>query len=154
MDVADEFKTEECTYWKERKDLLKKFKGKWVAIAKEKVAAVGETLNDVLEEAYGKGYYVVYANKVGEEQKVMRRRIREVRKHHYNMNYDPPMPIINVKLMRPDRKREIEVTRIIDSGADLSVIPGTVCALLSLYDFPVSRVEVGGVDDKMAPGIC
>jgi len=61
-------------YWRTRDKLLEAYKGRWVVVARGEVVAVGDSAEEAAKLAYSKvGYRPVYANKVGEEEKVMRR---------------------------------------------------------------------------------
>ncbi len=82
--MTSEFQQQKEFYWKTRDELLRKYKGKWVSIAQNKIAAVAESLTDALKIAYeNTNAKIMYINKVGEEDKVMRKRIRR-----YNMESD------------------------------------------------------------------
>lgn len=139
--MASEFQQQKDFYWKIRDDLLRKYKGKWVSIAQNKVAAVAESSTDVLKMAYeNTKANVMYINKVGEEEKVMRKRIRR-----YNLEYDPPMPMIDVLISRLDGLRRIEREGVIDTGADTSVLPEDSCSELGIHEFQVAEADIGGI---------
>jgi len=94
--MASEFQQQKELYWKVRDDLMKKYKGKWVSIAQNKIVAVAESSTDVLRIAYEKTKTkIMYINKVGEEEKAMRKKIRR-----YSMEHDPAMPMIDVLISR------------------------------------------------------
>ena len=103
--MASEFQQQKELYWKVRDDLMKKIQeGKWVSIAQNKIVAVAESSTDVLRIAYEKTKTrIMYINKVGEEEKAMRKKIRR-----YSMEYDPAMPMIDVLISRLDGLRGIE----------------------------------------------
>ena len=87
--MTSEFQQQKEFYWKIRGDLVDKYKGKWVSIAQNKIVAVAESSTDVLRIAYEKTKTkTMYINKVGEEEKAMRKRIRR-----YNMEYGAMMEI-------------------------------------------------------------
>jgi len=138
--MASEFQQQKELYWKIRDDLMKKYKGKWVSIAQNKIVAVAESSTDVLRIAYEKTKTkIMYINKVGEEEKAMRKRIRR-----YNMEHDPAMPMIDVLISRLDGLRRIESEGIIDTGADTSVLPENSCSELGIYEFQVAEADIGG----------
>ena len=94
--MASEFQQQKELYWKIRDDLMKKYKGKWVSIAQNKIVAVAESSTDVLRIAYEKTTTkIMYINKVSEEEKVMRKKIRR-----YSMEHDPAMPMVDVLISR------------------------------------------------------
>ena len=137
--MASEFQQQKELYWKIRDDLMKKYKGKWVSIAQNKIVAVAESSTDVLRIAYEKTKTkIMYINKVGEEEKAMRKRIRR-----YNMEHDPAMPMIDVLISRLDGLRGIESEGIIDTGADTSVLPENSCSELGIYEFQVAEADIG-----------
>ena len=139
--MASEFQQQKELYWKIRDDLMKKYKGKWVSIAQNKIVAVAESSTDVLRIAYEKTKTkIMYINKVGEEEKAMRKKIRR-----YNMEHDPAMPMVDVLISRLDGLRGIESEGIIDTGADTSVLPENSCSELGIYEFQVAEADIGGI---------
>jgi len=136
--MASEFQQQKELYWKIRDDLMKKYKGKWVSIAQNKIVAVAESSTDVLRIAYEKTKTkIMYINKVGEEEKAMRKKIRR-----YNMEHDPAMPMVDVLISRLDGLRGIESEGIIDTGADTSVLPENSCSELGIYEFQVVDLDL------------
>ena len=102
--MTSEFQQQKELYWKIRDGLVDKYKGKWVSIAQNKIVAVAESSTDVLRIAYEKTKTkIMYINKVGEEEKAMRKRIRR-----YNMEYDPSMPMVDVLISTLDGLMGIE----------------------------------------------
>jgi Retroviral aspartyl protease. len=139
--MTSEFQQQKDLYWKIRDDLMDKYRGKWVSIAQNKIAAVAESSTDVLRKAYEKTKAkIMYINKVGEEESAMRKRIRR-----YNMEYDPSMPMVDVLISRLDELRRIETEGIIDTGADTSVLPEDSCSELGIYEFQVAEADIGGI---------
>ncbi|MDP2767783.1 MAG: hypothetical protein Q8O41_10130 [Candidatus Methanoperedens sp.] len=122
--------------------MLDKYSGKWVSIAQNKIAAIAESPTDALRKAYEKTKAkVMYINKVGEEKKVMRKRIRR-----YNVEYDPALPMIDVLISRLDGIKETKTEGIIDTGADTSVLPEYICSELGIYEFPIAEADIGGIN--------
>ncbi|MCS4541716.1 MAG: DUF5678 domain-containing protein [Euryarchaeota archaeon] len=73
-DILSQFDADEAAYWSMREELLKEFKGKWVAVHNRKVVASGNNQSEVIKSAYevlGKSPF--YLNCVGEEDKVGKR---------------------------------------------------------------------------------
>jgi hypothetical protein len=139
--MTSEFQHQKELYWEIREDLVDKYRGKWVSIAQNKIAAVAESSTDVLKMAYEKTKAkIMYINKVGEEESAMRKRIRR-----YNMEYDPSMPMVDVLISRLDGLRRIETEGIIDTGADTSVLPEDSCSELGIYEFQVAEADIGGI---------
>ncbi len=62
----------------------------------------------------------------------------------YGTRYSPPAPILPVAVGHPGAMPSMLFSALVDSGADLSVLPQRVPAQLSLP--PVGQVTVVGVD--------
>ncbi len=62
----------------------------------------------------------------------------------YGTRYRPPAPILPVGVGRPGAMPSVLLSALVDTGADLSVLPQRVPAQLALP--PVGRVTVVGVD--------
>ena len=74
VEVLAKFEEQRQVYWRLREELLKKYRGKWIAVCDGAVAAVGETKGEVIKAAYRRcGFKPMYVSKVGEEKKVSRR---------------------------------------------------------------------------------
>ena len=67
--IDEGFKRDEQDYWNMRSELLKKYKGKWVAIHKGRVVAFSDDIIEIIQEALTEDGYA-YTNKVGEEDKL------------------------------------------------------------------------------------
>lgn len=63
--------------------------------------------------------------------------------HPYDEAYAPPAPVAPVRLAAPDAGTAVLVSALIDSGADLTVIPVRLARLLGLS--ATDRVTVRGV---------
>ncbi len=74
-EIQEGFDADKEAYWSMRDELLAKYRGKWVAIHKGRVVAVGDDLISIADEAIRDDGYA-YTNKVGDEDKivVMKRR--------------------------------------------------------------------------------
>ena len=69
------FEQDRLDYWAMRDELLGKYAGKWVAVHKGRVVAVGDEPLAIMDQALaGDGY--AYTNKVGEEDKIVIRQRR------------------------------------------------------------------------------
>jgi hypothetical protein len=73
--VGKEFEQDRLDCWPMRDELLAKYAGKWVAVHKRRVVAVGDEPLAIMDQALaGDGY--AYTNKVGEEDKIVIRQRR------------------------------------------------------------------------------
>jgi hypothetical protein len=73
--VEKGFEQDRLDYWAMRDELLAKYAGKWVAVHKGSVVAVGDEPLAIMDQALASDGYA-YTNKVGEEDKiVIRQRI-------------------------------------------------------------------------------
>ncbi|MBM4255385.1 MAG: hypothetical protein FJ147_05750 [Deltaproteobacteria bacterium] len=80
------FAQDKKDYWAMREDLLAKYTGKWVAVHKGQVVAVGDDPLSIMENALAKDGYA-YTNKVGEEDRIVIRQRR--RSFSYDDTYAP-----------------------------------------------------------------
>lgn len=142
--MKSNFEIEKEAYWKMRDELLEKYQRKWVAVANRKVVAVGDSATDVLKAAYEKTKVPqMYINKVGEEEEAMKKRIRR-----YSLKYDPPLPMVDAVFSRLDGMKSVPVEGIIDTGADTTVLPDSICSALDIYKFQVTEAEITGLTDE------
>ncbi|UCE06494.1 MAG: hypothetical protein JSW07_00175 [bacterium] len=96
-EIRQQFEREKNAYWAMRNDLIKKYKGKWVAVANEQVVAVGDKRGKVMEEAYNKTKRkVMFVSEVGFEDRVLR--IRQISTGELDYNYYPAAPIIKTPI--------------------------------------------------------
>jgi hypothetical protein len=131
-EAQQRFEQEEQAYWRQRDDLLKQYAGKWVAIVGGKVAAVGEQMNKVAAEAWRKtGSGLMYVNLVGGEDVALR--VRQVVSGHYDRAYAPPMPMVVASLGDLQMSASAEVTFVVDTGADLTVLRSEVADQVDLW---------------------
>jgi len=92
-ETYQQFEKEKNAYWNMRSDLLKKYKGKWVAVVNERVVAIGDRMGKVMEDAFQKTKSkVMFVSEVGFEERIAR--IRQVSKGYYNYEYYPPASFI------------------------------------------------------------
>jgi len=72
-ETRQRFEREKLAYWSMREELLKQYAGKWVAVVNEQVAAVGDKMGKVMEEAFHKTKSkIMFVNEVGFEDRVLR----------------------------------------------------------------------------------
>jgi len=58
----------------------------------------------------------------------------------YDNSYDPPAPVLRVKIKRPLSNLSMEILAKLDTGADITVVPQEIIEKLRLV--PVSRISV------------
>lgn len=133
--VEQGFEQDRQDYWKMRDELLAQYAGKWVALHKGRVVAVGDDPLAIMEPALAEDGYA-YTNKVGEEDKIVIRQRRV--SFPYDDTYAPaPLPRITVVLHNFPRTKSKTVTDAIpDIGADVSCLPDEDCRDLDLFLFP------------------
>ena len=133
--VAQGFEQDRQDYWKMRNELLAQHAGKWVALHKGRVVAVGDDPLAIMEQALAEDGYA-YTNKVGDEDKLVIRQRRV--SFPYDNSYAPtPLPRITAVLHNYSQTRSKTVTDAIpDIGADVSCLPEDDCQELDLYLFP------------------
>jgi hypothetical protein len=68
--VEQGFERDRQAYWAMRDELLAMYTGKWVAVHKGRVTAVGDDPLSIMEQALAEDGYA-YTNKVGEEDKIV-----------------------------------------------------------------------------------
>jgi hypothetical protein len=73
--VEQVFEQDRQDYWAIREKLLAKYSGKWVAVHKRRVVAVGDDPLSIMEQALAEDGYA-YTNKLGEEDKIVIRQRR------------------------------------------------------------------------------
>lgn len=62
----------------------------------------------------------------------------------YDTSYDPPAPVVPVRISAPGSPdRGVALPALVDSGADVTVIPAAVAAAIGLP--PIGRLGVAGV---------
>jgi hypothetical protein len=73
--VEQGFEQDRQDYWAMREELLAKYPGKWVAVHKGRVVAVGDDPLSLMDHALAEDGYA-YTNKVGAEDKIVIRQRR------------------------------------------------------------------------------
>jgi hypothetical protein len=133
--VEQGFEQDRQDYWAIRDELLAKYSGKWVAVHKGRVVAVGDDPLSIMEQALAEDGYA-YTNKVGEEDKIVIRQRRV--SFPYDDTYSPtPIPRITAVLHNfPQTKSKTVADAIPDTGADVTCLPIGDCQDLDLFLFP------------------
>jgi len=140
------FEREKQAYLAMRELLAKTHWGKWVVIVNGQVVAVGDSKTQVLSEAFKRtGSCVGFVTKVGFEEKVQQKMVRRVAQGRYDFTYDPPIPKLMATVTRPDEIERQQLEFIIDTGADLTVVPVHVADTLRLWDFIYEQATISGV---------
>lgn len=70
-------------------------------------------------------------------------------RYPYGTRYTPPAPLLPLRIGRPGVTPTVLVSALVDTGADLSVLPQGLPARLGLP--PVGRLAVAGVDGLPHP---
>ena len=91
--VEQGFERDRQDYWARRDELLAKYPGKWVAVHKGRIVAVGDDPLSIMDQALAEDGYA-YTNKVGAEDKIVIRQRRV--SFPYDETYAPtPLPRIS-----------------------------------------------------------
>ena len=147
-DAVDQgFEQDRQDYWAIRDELLAKYSGKWVAVHKGRVVAVGDDPLSIMEQALAEDGYA-YTNKVGDEDRIVIRQRRI--SFPYDNTYSPtPLPRMAAVLYNfPQTKSKTVADAIPDTGADVTCLPVDDCQDLDLFLFPYyagSSHPFGGV---------
>lgn len=143
-ETQQRFEQEERAYWQQRDELLKQYAHKWVAIVGGQVVAVGEQMHKVAAEALRKtGSGLMYVNLVGGEDIVLR--IRQVTSGHYNLAYAPPLPMVTAPVSDVRMNASTEVTFVVDTGADLTLLQSDVAEQANLWGDVAGRLQVASL---------
>lgn len=143
-ETQQHFEQEEQAYWQQREELLKQYRGKWVAIVNGQVMGVGEQMNKAAAAAFSKtGSTVMYVNLVGQEDIVFR--IRQVAPGYYNSTYIPPIPMVKTSVSDLRITATTDVTFVVDTGADLTLLREDVADEVNLWNDVAGRLRVAGI---------
>ena len=108
--VEKGFEQDRLDYWAMRDKLLAKYAGKWVAVHKGRVVAVGDEPLAIMDQALADDGYA-YTNKVGEEDKIVIRQRRVA--FSYDDTYSPtPLPRL-AAVSTTFRRRRVKPPRIL-----------------------------------------
>ena len=133
--VEQGFDQDRLDYWAMRDELLAKYSGKWVAVHKGRVVAVGDDPLSIMDQALAEDGYA-YTNKVGDEDRIV------VRLRRVSFPYDDtysltPLPRMAAVLYNlPQTKSKTVSDAIPDTGADVTCLPVDDCQDLDLLLFP------------------
>lgn len=143
-ETKQRFDQEERAYWQHRDELLKQYRGKWVAVVGGQVVAAGEQMNKVAAAAFRKtGSGLMYVNLVGREDIVLR--IRQVASGHYDPTYTPPMPMVIASVSDLRTTTTTDVNWVVDTGADLTVLRQEVANEVNLWNDMAGQLYVAGI---------
>jgi len=87
--VEQGFRWDEADYWDLRDQLLAAYPGRWVAVHRGRVVAVGDDPLSTMDQALAQDGYA-YVNKVGEEDRIVVRQRRV--SFPYDQTYSPTRP--------------------------------------------------------------
>jgi hypothetical protein len=75
--------------------------------------------------------------------------LRKVAVYSYDSEFDTPAPVLSFQISSPSRSSSFTITALVDSGADITVIPRTVAQGLSLQPVYVAYSQgFGGVPQE------
>ncbi len=149
-ETRQRFEREKQAYWSMREELVKQHAGKWVAIVNEQVAAVGDKMGKVMEEAFRKTKSkVMFVNEVGFEDRVLR--VRQISSGQYDQAYRPAAPLITTPVSDVVETLALNVNFLIDTGADLTVLHDDVAVKLNLFDAPAGVRYISGIGGTPLP---
>ncbi|MBY0528297.1 MAG: hypothetical protein K2R98_33210 [Gemmataceae bacterium] len=139
-----DFLANEQAYLSMRDQLLAQYSRQWVAIDAGQVVASGPRLMDVIDRTTGCGGHP-YIALVGAEDAVVFRVRRAV--FAYDQSYQPfAVPrVIATFWNHAETLSQQHPDVILDTGADVSVLPDTDCATIDLFNSPYLTGMSGGV---------
>jgi len=74
-----------------------------------------------------------------------------VSKHPYSSAFRPPAPVLALRVGAPGRETALGLVALVDTGADLSVLPRAVVEALALPQVSTTRIQgVTGVGETTA----
>lgn len=146
-EVQQKFEREQEAYWEKRSELLKHYKGKWIAIVNGEVAAIGDNMQKVAFEAYKKtGSQVMFVTQVGNEEPEFK--VRQVVTGHFDSNRTPPIPTIKATVSNVELSSQCEEEFIVDTGANISLLRSDVGERLGLLLFPFAVGRIRGLSGE------
>lgn len=69
----------------------------------------------------------------------------------YDTAFSPPAPVVHVRLGVPGAEPLVEVKALLDSGADISVLPGSLVLRLQLRRVDLAQVQGFGTEAREVP---
>lgn len=146
-ETQERFEQEERAYWQQRDELLQQYAGKWVALVGGQVVASGNQMNKVAAEAWRRtGSGLMYVNLVGGEDIVLR--VRRGAQGRYNSAYTPPMPTVTASISDVRGSERTEVTFIVDTGADLTLLQSGTADQAGLWNDLAGHIRVAGIGSQ------
>jgi len=145
IEAQEQFEREKQAYFAMRDQLLQTHFGKWVAIVDSKIAAVGNSAVEVIQQVLAqKGVTVMYVKRVGFEDRVLK--VRSVSVGWYDPDYDPPIPKITAEVQSPAMPMsQVQAEFVIDTGSDLTLLQRDIADQTDLWRIPVSEERIAGV---------
>ena len=114
-EVRERFEREKEAYWQQRDELLRQYRGKWVAIVNGQVVAVGDSARAVIWEAFRKtGSTVGYVACVGDEERTYA--IRQAVTGHFDESHEHPIPKVTATVGHMTGNLTTDVSFILDTG--------------------------------------
>jgi predicted aspartyl protease len=147
-EAQERFEQEQRAYWQQRDELLQKYAGKWVALVGGQVVASGDQMNGdqmnkVAAEALRKtGSSLMYVDLVGGEDVVVR--VRRAAQGRYDFAYTPSMPTLTASLRNVRGDEGTEVTFVVDTGADLTLLQNATADQAGLWNL-AGQVRVAAI---------
>lgn len=147
--LNEDFLANEEHYWRVREELLKQYRGSWIAIHKGQVVASSKDIWEITE-AVGKLNCHAYIAKVGEEDAVFRVRRQEFA---YDQGYRPfALPQAEATFFNFACTSAKFYSNVIpDTGADLSILPEQDCLDIDLFSSPYFRTLTRGIVGASVP---
>eukprot|EP00658_Telonema_sp_P-2_P064696 TRINITY_DN5388_c0_g2_i1.p1 TRINITY_DN5388_c0_g2~~TRINITY_DN5388_c0_g2_i1.p1 ORF type:complete len:414 (+),score=75.08 TRINITY_DN5388_c0_g2_i1:168-1409(+) len=153
MDAQNTFLMEEHTYWERvRPSIMDDFYGQWVAVVGGKVVSSGHSMNKVAAAALKRTKQsVMYVARVGYEDEALRALQATVTgtdsagsDNGENAQWYP-MANLPLRGTTEDTKSLVlNVSFLVDTGADLSAVTPGIAARLHMRLSPVGRVRIAG----------
>ena len=140
--VHEDFLDNEESYWEVRESLLPRHRGKWVAVKAGQVLAESNDIFGILDQAEKLGGHP-YITQVGfEDQPFVIRRT-----FPYDMSYQPfPLPRVTAKFIGQHEDQSVTFDDVIlDTGADLSLLPERDGDAIRLRSLPYFTTTVRGI---------
>ena len=143
--AQEQFEREKRAYFAMRDQLLQTHFGKWVAIVDGKVAAVGDSAVEVIQQVLAqKGATVMYVKRVGFEDRVLK--VRSVSVGWYDPDYDPPIPKITAEVQSPAMPMsQVQAEFVVDTGSDLTLLQRDIADQTNLWRLPVGEERIAGI---------
>jgi len=142
--LHDDFRENESFYWKTRDSLIKKYRGRWIAIHQGKVITAGDDIFNVMQQV-GKQKCHAYITKVGKEDQLVfkNRRIEFDYDTEYSEFALPQAHVIFSNFSQSASQKFEDV--IPDTGSDGTGLPLDDCTAIQLFESPYILASSKGV---------